>query len=334
MSLLSRDITKGGIISRSVRDAGIVGFKLDCQIVAGLLFHEVYDHNPQLSVPDFYPITSLDLVYPILMKWRNHSHLIQQTPVATPADLLGVGPPISPYGFTFENIVGGGGTGFQHIWSESLSRDGAAANWFVYPGRFSYKAGDAYNRGFLFKHKIKLTAFDPTLETNDLAFGVVSLPVSTFPDAWDAYEQFCTVTMYGGLGAGGGFLVQKQNQIPPEVAPTSYTDLDLSDTIADGDVVEFAALVKDGRIGLFVNGVEVKGPTVDLTGDFDTFGNAAYVMPYFMWRGFAGTEQISFQQTQFYRLQHVNTEVTVPGGCELWAADWPAAVIEGGGGPA
>jgi hypothetical protein len=315
MSLLSRIKNTGGITSRSVRDSGIVGFKLDREILEGLVVEEKFTTgNWTQKLPGDFPAPVYSEIVAgagVMMGFQNHNVATRDVPNGVAFDQ---GYALSPYGFPMPAGGGAPFDGVQHLWTDAMGSNSAGDTVTWYPGRFAHKVGKALNRGFLTKMKVGLAQFSDEvtaeLDTVLLVFGVRAYPADLDPakfwaDDYTAYEDYaCLRFVSDGVDL---FNLDVEGKTPtlnggdPLVSPSVKS---LSSSAGDlNECIELACIEKDGRCGFWVNGDELPGPP-----NF-AFPADKILLPFMWWRSALGGGIIDYKQFSYYRLHHVNTEI-------------------------
>jgi hypothetical protein len=294
MSLLTRVKNTGGITSRSIRDAGVVGFKLDKEILSGVVFEEIFDHLPDPHNPFSFPTNSIDGDFGHLLRWRNHAFHI----IGVPQSAARVWDPQMTNGFRMP--IGGPAEGYQIAWTEGMSINLAGDMYYLQSGRYSTLIGGALQRGALLKVRLSYASY-AGVEANELVVGMRRLlpdPTVAYLDASGNYTDFCAVRIDNPLGSGE--VVQKYTNLNGAGAVINQDD-NLT-APADDTTFELAVLLVDGVCAVFLDGVEVAGPQF-------TFDSGDTVLPYLFWLGNAGEESVTLKDCAYYRAHHANTEI-------------------------
>jgi hypothetical protein len=314
MSLLSRIKNTGGITSRSVRDSGIVGFKLDKEILEGLVVEEKFTTgNWTQKVPGDFPAPFYAEIVPgagVMMGFQNHNVATRDVPSGVGFDQ---GFSLSPYGFPMLT-AGDPQSGVQHLWTDAMGSNSAQDTITWWPGRFAHKVGKALNRGFLTKMKVGMAQFLAEVlaepGTVSLVFGVRAYPADLDPlkfwtDFYANYEDYaCLRFVSDGVDL---FNLDVEGRTPtlnggdPLAAPSVK-----SLSVSGGDLekcIELACIEKDGRCGFWVNGDELPGPP-----NF-AFPADKILLPFMWWITTTGEGVIDYKQFSYYRLHHVDTEI-------------------------
>lgn len=315
MSLLSRIKNTGGITSRSVRDSGIVGFKLDKEILEGLVVEEKFTTGAWIQrQPGEFPtalFTESIAGAGVMMGFQNHNVATRDVPSGVGFNQAFA---LSPYGFPMPPGSGGPQEGVQHLWCDGMAANAAATEVHWYPGRFAHKVGKPLNRGFLTKMKIGMAQFsdETTAEDNTvlLVFGVRAYPADLDPGQFwaDLYTDYLDYACLRFVSDGvDNFELDVEGRTPtlnsgdPLVSPSVKS---LSSSAGDlTKCIELACIEKDGRCGFWVDGDELPGPP-----NF-AFPADKILLPFMWWRSELGGGIIDYKQFSYYRLHHVDTEI-------------------------